>query len=152
MGKNLTIAGAITSVVGLIIGLFPLSYEGVKCGRAFFGTDDAAVAEFGATLSGSTIPMWDYQDGCEAVRRTLLLPAVIVLLVGLTLVVWGLVKNSKPTAVVGAPDQGETSVDGQLVALAQLHGSGALSDEEFAAAKRRVIEDQPAGEAPGGAV
>lgn len=148
MRKNLAIAGGITTGVGLIIGLFPLTYEGVKCGRAFFGTGDANVADFAATLSGSVIPIGDYANGCEAVRHSVLLPAVVVLVVGLALLVWGSVSMPAPVSVPAPVGVG--SVDGRWVSLAQLHDSGALSDEEFAAAKRRVIKDQASGEAPGG--
>ena len=39
----------------------------------------------------------------------------------------------------GSPPSGTPSLAGQLTGLAELHASGVLTDEEFAAAKRRLL-------------
>jgi hypothetical protein len=48
-------------------------------------------------------------------------------------------EQPQPAAAAPVADAGGGDVSGQLQELASMHASGALSDEEFAAAKARVL-------------
>lgn len=63
----------------VIVGFAPVRAEGVNCGSAFHGTDDAAVADLGSTLSGSLGPATNTQGACDSLRSIIRIPALLLL-------------------------------------------------------------------------
>jgi|GEM_PF-4501196 len=124
-------AGGLLLVIGLGIGLWPRDNGQVQgsmfadtCGSAFFPNHAATMG---------LVPCSYYLDGPRAWAIGLCLVGLALLAFGLIVIADQRAKTPKPAAA------GPRSIAQELESLAALHASGALSDEEFEAGKRRVL-------------
>ncbi|GAB3404445.1 hypothetical protein [Flindersiella endophytica] len=73
--------GAVLLFVGLLVGLIPVSAEGVNCGSAFAESRDPAVADLASTLSGMG-PVTNTEGACESLRSVVRIPAIALIMLG----------------------------------------------------------------------
>lgn len=120
------VGGVVAAVAGLVVGLLPVAATGGgTCGSPF------APASHGSGMSNALIGSWCADDlGTRRIWAWLLIIGGLVL-VGIAVSLW---RSRGPEPVVGS------SVSGELARLAELRETGALSEEEFAVAKSRVLE------------
>lgn len=113
--------GAVLLVAGAVVGLVP--FDSI-CGPAFFGLERTTT-----NLLDETI--------CTSRHAGLIPTAIGLLIVGaLTVVISGVV-----AAVAGSGATGRQSgLTAELRDLAQLRASGQLSDDEYTAAKAKLLD------------
>lgn len=93
---------------GLVLGFIPKTADGISCGSAFKASTDAAVADYGSTLTGSyTDPplSGSYARDCADTRTAAKAPAVTLLVIGGALIAAG--------AVTALPSTGTRRRNGQ---------------------------------------
>ena len=72
--------GAALLLVGLVVGLMPVSRGGVSCGSAYHASGDANVSDLASTLGGGAVT--NTADDCDSLRSILRIPSVVLLLGG----------------------------------------------------------------------
>jgi len=137
LGLILVVGGALSFVYGLILGSSSIVSRGEDCGSVFapagnsgltFDLDtDVARLLCGSRLSDQSESTW-----------TWIIIGVVVLVIGLVL----LVLHRSAVGQMQSKDQ-PGGVAAELGRLATLNQQGALSDEEYVVAKRRILGDRP---------
>ncbi|MGR6922571.1 hypothetical protein ACU635_50670 [[Actinomadura] parvosata] len=94
MGRVLTVVGLVVLVLGLVVGVLPVSARGTSCGAAFFPSDDARVADLTSALiadsRGATLDdLSPTENACRDLHSLVRIPAVGLLVVGAGLLVAG---------------------------------------------------------------
>lgn len=115
--------GLVFGAAGIISGTSGTSAYGYGCGSFF-----SPVPHTGSSVSAIMVEL-----GCEDVLAGRGWMTWIALAVGVALLVAGVILLSRP------PRPSSGNVTGDLVELDRLRASGVLSDEEFSAAKARVL-------------
>lgn len=77
----LVIVGAGVLLVGLVIGLVPLSAEGANCGSALRASDDAFVSDLVGTMSGG-FGTEGAAAACDSLRSIVRIPVIALMLIG----------------------------------------------------------------------
>lgn len=132
LGMMVLIAGALSVLVGLAVGFWPRSNGQVagtmyadSCGSAFLPDPEAMQGLAGCDY---------YLSGPRGWAIGLLVVGFAGLVIGLLTIV----ANPRVDAPRKAHENRPSSVD-DLERLTRLHASGALSDEEFEAGKKRAL-------------
>ena len=73
--------GVCLLVVGLVVGLVPVSSGGVSCGSAFVGSNEAYVRDLTSTLDSDGVST-NLAGDCGSLRSVLRIPAVALLALG----------------------------------------------------------------------
>lgn len=124
-GWMLLVGGVVLVVAGLVAGLTHLAAYGVDCGSVF----SPAGLEAGMGLGDILV-----DTACHSARNSRRVLTLALLVIGVVCAILGarLVATSRrPRRAGGVPNE--------LTRLAELHAAGVLTDEEYAAAKARVI-------------
>lgn len=127
----LLIAGPIAVVVGVVAGLTHVWTAGEDCGSPLAPTSRAGLGMASAMVD---VSCEDTLSGRRALTWVLLVLGAAATIAGAVLVA-RLRATSRPPAPVG--------VSAELARLAELHDVGALTDEEWAAAKSQVLGAPP---------
>lgn len=126
------VTGAVALGAGLIAGLTPVSTSGGSCGSVF-----GPSLPSGGGLASNLVRIWCEEDLASraGLTWTLLVVGIVLLVIG---IVWfGRRHGRTVEAVVAAPVSGDLA--DQLRHLAAMHHDGTLSDDEFTAAKARLL-------------
>lgn len=137
----LTISGALGLAVALTVALVP-----VRTSQLNYPSCGSALVPNGGGNFNSGNFTWDlldnslYRNLCENALAPMRGWAITLAIIGLILLIWGivaLVRTPKPSALMP-----NSSVAAQLSEIARLKETGALTDEEFAAAKSRIVSGE----------
>ncbi|MGN8245272.1 SHOCT domain-containing protein [Cellulomonas soli] len=121
------VAGPAIAIAGLLVGVLPASGTyGGECGSAFAPRD----------LYGSSVADFLVIGGCDDTLGARRAWAIALILLGLVVLAASLVGRARHAAEAAVP---AGSLAAEVDRLVALHKAGTLSDEEFAAAKRRVV-------------
>ena len=127
---------AISAGVALVFALLPTSWHGVNCGSLVVRSNDSAVRDLTNAMSGKST---DFSGFC-ADQQDKFLPFVIVFaVIALALLIAAnYFKKTKPKEAAASAVRAMPVAD-QIADLADLRDQGVLTDEEFAAAKVRLL-------------
>ncbi|MEV8638090.1 hypothetical protein AB0395_41205 [Streptosporangium sp. NPDC051023] len=78
--KALAIVAAVIIGAGALVGLIPVTSEGVNCGSAFVKSNDALVSDLTQSMSGKST---DTVSACTDLRSLIRIPALVLLLGGM---------------------------------------------------------------------
>lgn len=143
--KIVRIIGIVLTVAGLIVGVFPLSVKGVECGSAWIGSENAWKQDLRDTFTNSYSSSNSFEGRCESLRTSVSLVAVVLLVAGLIILIWALYSISRAkNGNVDTPEevqmhQSTFNVSSELEKLSSLKEAGVLTEDEFDAAKQRVL-------------
>lgn len=123
------IAGVVAAGAGLLLGLLPVAATGGgTCGSPF------APASHGVGMTNALIDTWCSGDLSTRRWLAVALIAIGLVIVGIAAKLW------RDARAATTPEP--VSVSGELERLAHLRASGALSEDEFAAAKSRALAQE----------
>lgn len=128
-GIVLLILGGLALLAGLVLGLSDVPGSAGSCGSVFSPRSD-----FGSGINGSLADSFCARDRGE--RAGMVWTLVVAGVAGL---VAGGITSARVRRAI--PPAG--GIVAELERLAELHSSGALDDEEFEAAKRRILGSTP---------
>ncbi|GAB3456095.1 hypothetical protein GCM10027570_37290 [Streptomonospora sediminis] len=96
--------GSCLLLAAAVGGLVPLSAEGSSCGSAFFATNDAAVDDWTAVLTGGSASA---EAACDSLRSVVLIPLVVLAALGTVLFLAGWTLPRTPQRKLSSSDEAE---------------------------------------------
>lgn len=126
-GAVLIVVGVALCVVATVLAVTRVTDLGYDCGSVL------APSSYGGSVSGFLV-----DSHCEDARSARTWGVVAAAVIGIATLIIGARYIARSPRAASGPARPSVSED--LSRLAQLHGAGSITDDEYAAAKARILE------------